>query len=56
MNDEQLCPNCGESVEGELIACLDCGNAICEECSYICKKCHEYFCDSCYRSHKKTCK
>ncbi|MBD3256682.1 MAG: hypothetical protein GF383_16430 [Candidatus Lokiarchaeota archaeon] len=51
MNDGELCPNCGEEIEDVLFSCEICGNAICIECANICKKCGDYFCDSCYVEH-----
>ncbi|MFX1275652.1 MAG: hypothetical protein ACFFBP_07905 [Promethearchaeota archaeon] len=51
-----ICENCGENVDEILYTCLNCGNTICDICSNVCKKCHEYFCEACYIDHKKECK
>ncbi|MFX1322151.1 MAG: hypothetical protein ACFFAQ_10960 [Promethearchaeota archaeon] len=53
--DFKYCENCGENVEGEIFACYECGNSICEMCANICKNCGEYLCDGCYHDHKKKC-
>jgi hypothetical protein len=56
MNEEDnICENCGEMVEGDIYACEGCGNSICDMCSQICRKCKEYFCDACYIDHKSEC-
>ena len=53
---EVICENCGENLEPELFECGDCSNQLCNVCANICKKCGNYFCDSCYLDHKSSCK
>ncbi len=55
MKDEIICPQCGENSEDELYECMECKNAICDECVNICSNCDELFCDACYAEHKKHC-
>ena len=57
MSEEyELCQSCGENTDSELYSCYECGNQICDECSKVCSKCNEYFCDGCFSDHKKKCK
>ena len=51
-----LCESCGENVDDILYTCPGCRNMICNNCSIICKKCHEHFCAACFLDHKNECK
>jgi len=53
---DELCENCGEAIETDIIECNECGTPMCELCANICRKCKNYFCDGCYHDHKKECK